>query len=135
MMATMRAFGSIDAMSYWSETDGVLEQFSHLGASTSEFVQEQLPEGNRGGGIHSHGVPRSRGARPPGRPASRDRGPRANGGAHPDPLLMGHVVGTRHELLSSLRERTDFARQLTGTRPCCSTRQTSSQTASISPWL
>src|SRR5699024_6055374 len=27
------------------------------------------------------------------------------------------------------------ARQLTSTRPCCSTRQTSSQTASMSPWL
>ncbi|HEX7351004.1 NADPH-dependent F420 reductase [Brachybacterium sp.] len=33
----------IDAMNYWWETDGILEQFSHPGASTSEFVQEQLP--------------------------------------------------------------------------------------------
>src|SRR5699024_11818676 len=33
----------IDAMNYWRETDGVLEQFSHPGASTSEFVQEELP--------------------------------------------------------------------------------------------
>lgn len=32
----------IDAMNYWWETDGVLEQFSHPGASTSEFLQEQL---------------------------------------------------------------------------------------------
>lgn len=33
----------IDAMNYWRETDGVLEHFSHPGASTSEFVQERLP--------------------------------------------------------------------------------------------
>lgn len=33
----------IDAMNYWWETDGILEQFSHAGASTSEFVQAQLP--------------------------------------------------------------------------------------------
>ncbi|MGO1409013.1 MAG: NADPH-dependent F420 reductase [Brachybacterium sp.] len=33
----------IDAMNYWWETDGILEQFSHPGASTSEIVQEQLP--------------------------------------------------------------------------------------------
>ena len=30
-------------MNYWWETDGILEQFSHPGASTSEIVQEQLP--------------------------------------------------------------------------------------------
>lgn len=33
----------IDAMNYWWETDGELEQFAHPGASTSEFVQEHLP--------------------------------------------------------------------------------------------
>ncbi|MGO1927063.1 MAG: NADPH-dependent F420 reductase [Brachybacterium tyrofermentans] len=33
----------VDAMNYWWETDGHLEQFSHAGASTSEFVQQQLP--------------------------------------------------------------------------------------------
>lgn len=33
----------VDAMNYWWETDGILEQFSHAGASTSEFIQEQLP--------------------------------------------------------------------------------------------
>lgn len=33
----------VDAMNYWWETDGHLEQFSHAGASTSEFVQAQLP--------------------------------------------------------------------------------------------
>lgn len=33
----------IDAMNYWWETDGILEQFSHPGASTSEIVQEHLP--------------------------------------------------------------------------------------------
>lgn len=33
----------VDAMNYWWETDGILEEFSHAGASTSEFVQDQLP--------------------------------------------------------------------------------------------
>ena len=33
----------IDAMNYWWETDGVLEEFSAPSASTSEFVQERLP--------------------------------------------------------------------------------------------
>ncbi|WP_345076196.1 NADPH-dependent F420 reductase [Brachybacterium paraconglomeratum] len=33
----------VDAMNYWWETDGILEQFSHPGASTSELVQELLP--------------------------------------------------------------------------------------------
>jgi predicted dinucleotide-binding enzyme len=33
----------IDAMNYWWETDGVIEEFSAPSASTSEFVQEQLP--------------------------------------------------------------------------------------------
>lgn len=33
----------VDAMNYWWETDGVREEFSHPGASTSEFVQQQLP--------------------------------------------------------------------------------------------
>ena len=33
----------IDAMNYWWETDGVIEEFSAPSASTSQFVQEQLP--------------------------------------------------------------------------------------------
>lgn len=33
----------VDAMNYWWETDGILEEFSHPAASTSEFVQAQLP--------------------------------------------------------------------------------------------
>ncbi|MBB5832768.1 NADPH-dependent F420 reductase [Brachybacterium aquaticum] len=33
----------LDAMNYWWETDGILEEFSSPAASTSEFVQEQLP--------------------------------------------------------------------------------------------
>ncbi|APX33734.1 NADP oxidoreductase [Brachybacterium sp. P6-10-X1] len=33
----------IDAMNYWWETDGILEEFSHPAASTSEFIQERLP--------------------------------------------------------------------------------------------
>lgn len=33
----------VDAMNYWWETDGILEEFSHPGASTSEFVQGLLP--------------------------------------------------------------------------------------------
>lgn len=33
----------IDAMNYWWETDGIREEFSAPTASTSEFIQEQLP--------------------------------------------------------------------------------------------
>lgn len=33
----------VDAMNYWWETDGILEEFSHPGASTSELVQDLLP--------------------------------------------------------------------------------------------
>ncbi|WP_193105128.1 NADPH-dependent F420 reductase [Brachybacterium sp. FME24] len=33
----------VDAMNYWWETDGHVEEFAHPGASTSEFVQQQLP--------------------------------------------------------------------------------------------
>ena len=33
----------VDAMNYWWETDGIIEEFSHPAASTSEFVQAQLP--------------------------------------------------------------------------------------------
>ncbi|MGO1482173.1 MAG: NADPH-dependent F420 reductase [Brachybacterium sp.] len=33
----------VDAMNYWWETDGILEKFSHAGASTSEVIQEHLP--------------------------------------------------------------------------------------------
>jgi len=33
----------IDAMNYWWETDGVIEEFAAPSASTSEFVQERLP--------------------------------------------------------------------------------------------
>lgn len=33
----------IDAMNYWWETDGIREEFSAPSASTSEFIQEQLP--------------------------------------------------------------------------------------------
>lgn len=32
----------VDAMNYWWETDGILEEFSHPGASTSELVQDLL---------------------------------------------------------------------------------------------
>src|SRR5699024_11375385 len=34
----------IDAMNYWWETDGRIEEFSSPSASTSVFVQEQLPD-------------------------------------------------------------------------------------------
>lgn len=33
----------VDAMNYWWETDGVNEEFSSPAASTSKFVQQQLP--------------------------------------------------------------------------------------------
>ena len=33
----------VDAMNYWWETDGILEEFSAPSASTSEFIQQQLP--------------------------------------------------------------------------------------------
>ena len=34
----------IDAMNYWWETDGRIEEFSSPSASTSVFIQEQLPD-------------------------------------------------------------------------------------------